>query len=682
VKALRNIVLVGLAAGGWAAEVNAAELSPVAMPVKAPLATTSPAFDWTGFFGGAHFGYAGGQSDWTAAGAVPLSGTLNFFSPYDASKGTGSYFSGLQAGYNHMLPSRWLLGIEADLSFPNTIAASRTLSAPAIGSASYAESVDMSSTLRARVGYAPAQWLIYATAGLALSVDQFTRTQIAGAPFGGVAGPGTVESLRRVRTGFAAGGGVEAPIAPNWTAKLEYLFSGFGSRGVSFPAGAQRIDGDLNLHSVRLGLNYHYDAKTDAFALPSAPETDSWAFHAQTTYVGQYAFPFRSPFRGPHSLIPNQGRETWDMSFYAGVRPWSGAEIWINAEVDQGFGLASTHGAAGYVSGEAYKVGAAYPYTRLPRYFIRQTIGLGGESEKVESDLIQFAGTQAANRLVLTLGKFSVADIFDVNKFATNPRKDFFNWSVINTGTFDYAADAWGYSYGGSAEWYQGPWTLRAGLFDLSIAPNTAELDPTFAQFQSIVELERRFELWGQPGKIMTTAFLTRGRMGRFADAIALANLNGLPADITAVRKYRSRYGINASAEQQITPEIGLFARVGFASGDVEPYEFTDIDRTAAAGVSIKGKLWGRADDTLGVAGVINGISAIHQAFFNAGGLGILIGDGRLPNPASEQIVEVYYSFPMLSWRATLDYQFINNPGYNRDRGPVSVIGTRLRAQF
>jgi high affinity Mn2+ porin len=139
---------------------------------------------------------------------------------------------------------------------------------------------------------------------------------------------------------------------------------------------------------------------------------------------------------------------------------------------------------------------------------------------------------------------------------------------------------------------------------------------------------------------------------------------------------------VSLNLEQQISPDLGMFARAGIASGGVEPYEFSDIDRTLAAGLSLSGKQWGRPDDTIGIAGVVNGISNAHKGYFNAGGLGILAGDGQLPNPGPEKIAEIYYSFPIANWRATLDYQFIANPAYNRDRGPVSVIGTRLRAQF
>jgi high affinity Mn2+ porin len=201
-------------------------------------------------------------------------------------------------------------------------------------------------------------------------------------------------------------------------------------------------------------------------------------------------------------------------------------------------------------------------------------------------------------------------------------------------------------------------------------------------QFQWVGEVERRYELWGQPGKLAVTGFLTRARMGSFADAIALAATTGGPPDTAAVRQYTSRGGVSVNLEQQITGELGVFARAGFANGDIEPYDFADIDRTASAGLSLAGKQWGRPDDSVGVAGVINGITKVHQEFFNDGGSGILIGDGMLPHPGPEQILEAYYELPVSFLKLTLDYQFIVNPGYNEDRGPASVVGARMHAQF
>ena len=662
---------------------------PNVVPVKAR--DRPPHYDWTGFYIGGHFGYAAGYSKWSGTepdAAMPsLVGSLDFFKAFDGFKGTGSYFSGFQAGYSYMFPSRLVLGVEADVTFPNSIGGTQTISSASIGQASYAEMTQFSGTVRGRIGYAAGHWLVYATGGIGWSYNQFTRTQLVDTPAGGTAEPGTVESLFMVpRVGWTSGSGVEVALPSNWTARLEYLYTDFGARSVSFPLGAQRFDSNLATQSIRLGFNYRIGtdgANSDVFTkgLP-ALDMDWFSLHGQTTYLHQYVFPFRAPYRGPNSLDPNQGRETWDVTFYAGVRLWQGAEFWINPEIDQGFGLSSTLGVAGFPSGEAYKVGATVPYTRIPRMFVRQTIDLGGETQKVESGINQFAGSQTANRLVITVGKFAVTDIFDTNKYAHDARSDFMNWSLITTGTFDYAADAWGYTYGAAVEWYQGSWTLRGGVFDLSVVPNSTDLDPRFQQFQWVGEIEHRHDLWGQPGKVAITGFLSRGRMGRFADAIQLAQLTGEPADIAAVRRYTSRSGLSLNLEQQVTSDLGFFARAGVASGDVEPYEFTDIDRTIASGLALSGNRWGRPDDTFGLAGVINGITGVHQAFLNAGGLGILVGDGQLPNYGAEKIIEMYYSLPIFSWRVTFDYQFITNPAYNRDRGPVSVIGARLRAQF
>jgi high affinity Mn2+ porin len=673
--------------------VAAADL-PTSPPAKAPAPEASPVYDWNGWYVGAHVGVIRGSSNWAARQpAVGQSFGGSFDLPYnfDFFAGTGSYVAGIQGGYNYVFPSRVMLGVEYDASFPNSdvlapfsVRSNQTITSPLTGQVNYDEAVVYYGSARARIGYAFDHFLLYGTGGFAWSYDQITRTQLAGAS--GFAGPGDVDTKLLWRFGWAAGLGVEIPISGNWTAKAEYLSTGFGHKAFTFPNSGETFQSRLDMQSVRLGVNYRIgeSAQVSDFMAkgPSALETDNFAFHGQATYVNQYSAPFRTPYGGPNSLDGNIGRETSDVTLYAGVRLWQGAEAWINPEIDQGFGLSSTLGAAGFPSGEAYKAGADYPYTRIHRAFLRQTINLGGEVEKLDAGLNQFSGSQTADRLVFTVGKIGVGDVFDTNKYAHDPRTDFLNWSLIDTGTFDYAADAWGYSIGAAAEWYQGPWTLRGGVFDMSITPNSTHLDSRFAQVQWVGEVERRYAIGDQPGKVAVTGFLTRGGMGSFQDAIDLAAINGGPADITAVRHYQSRPGIGINLEQQLVANVGFFARAGWADGTKEPYEFTDIDRTVAAGFLVSGRQWGRDDDTLGVAGVVNGISNVHQAFLNAGGLGILVGDGQLPHPGNEQILETFYSFPVFSTKLTLDYQLIVNPAYNRDRGPVSVFGVRVHSQY
>jgi len=414
------------------------------------------------------------------------------------------------------------------------------------------------------------------------------------------------------------------------------------------------------------------------FGLP-----DWLAVHGQGTFTLQGTPGFPSPYSGTNSLTPHQRKETIDATLYAGIRPWKGGELWVNPEVDQGFGLSNTLGVAGFPSAEAYKVGKKHPYVRLQRLFFRQTLDLGGGSEKVEGDQNVFAGNRRADRLVLTVGKFGVGDVFDTNKYAHDPRGDFLNWAIVDAGTFDYAADAWGYSTGVALEWYQGQWALRLGGFNLSKIPNGETLETGFQQYQLDAEVEHRHSIGGRDGAIRVTVFRNRGRFGRFDDALALAAQTGGAPDTALVRRRLTRMGADVNVEQSVTDIVGVFLRAGFANGQIEPYDFTDIDRTVSAGLSLDGKGWGRDGDRIGIAAVVNDISREHERYLDAGGIGVLVGDGKLPHPGAEAIGEVYYDWkPCKPIDVTLDYQIVGNPGYNRDRGPAHVLGIRLHGQF
>jgi len=688
------LLAYGCSAGAFIASQSFAD----DLAVRAPLPHD---YDWTGFYVGGHVGLATGNSSWTAnattPGAPPVSGSLSMYRAPDAFYESGSWLMGVQGGYNYMLRDGGVLGVEADATFPTfqdlsglSTGGIANFTSPTLGAVSYSETMLSSGTLRARVGYAPSNWLFYATGGFAWSFNSQDLTQL---------GPGVDESRLLWRFGWVAGAGVEMPVAPSWTLKAEYLWTGFPNQAVNYQQSGQRISSDLSLQQLRLGLNYHFDDPSRPAAYsPSrfVPALDIFAVHGQATFVNQTYPAFHSPYEGTNSL-PGGGtsRETFDLTLSTGVKLWQGAEFWANPEIDQGFGFGDTHGVAGFPSGESYKLGSAYPYARMQRAFLRQTINLGGDTErigateKVDDDFYQFAGTRSTERLVFTMGRFGIADIFDTNKYANNPKVDFLNWSLINAGTFDYAGDGWGYSYGAAAEWYTGRWTVRAGIFDLSNAPaggNTPTgyaLDPTFSNFEIVGELEERHELWAQPGKIKVTAYLERGSMGEYSDAVALAQATAQPADINAVRTYTSRPGVSLNIEQQVNDNLGLFLRAGWADGHKEAWDFTDIDRTIQGGVSIRGKSWGRPEDTIGIAGVVNEIGNAHVAFLNAGGLGILVGDGQLANHGTEKILEAYYSYALTpSTRLAFDYQFVANPGYNADRGPANIFAARAHWQF
>jgi len=415
-----------------------------------------------------------------------------------------------------------------------------------------------------------------------------------------------------------------------------------------------------------------------------ADTAETYSFHAQFTTVTQYHPSFNSPYRGPNSLDPgNRGDETVDLTLFLGARVWQGGEVYANPEVDQGFGLSDTLGVAGFPSGEAYKVGAADPYVRLPRAFFRQTIDLGGDAQPVEADANQLGGSRSADNVIVTIGKFGVTDIFDNNKYAHDPRGDFLNWSIIDAGAFDYAADSWAYTYGGAAEWTQSWWTLRGGIFDLSRLPNSKRLDRGFEQYSLTVEAEERHEVFGEAGKLKFLVFQNHGRMGNYLDAVREAAGSGSPPNVADVRRYQTRPGATLNLEQEITAGLGLFMRASINDGRQEAYEFTEIDRSVSGGLSLSGDCWNRPNDALGLAGVVNGLSNHALAYFRAGGLGLLIGDGQLKDYGLEKILETYYSVQVIDGiNVTVDYQYIANPAYNADRGPANVFGFRFHAQI
>jgi high affinity Mn2+ porin len=418
---------------------------------------------------------------------------------------------------------------------------------------------------------------------------------------------------------------------------------------------------------------------------PPAPE--DYAIHGQTTFTEQYHPAFSAAYTGPNSLDPgSRGDETWDVTLSAGLRLWHGAEFWVTPEVDQGFGVSNTLGIAAFSSGEAYKVGEATPYVRIPRLFVRQTIDLGGATQTVAPGQTQLGGTQTANAVIVTIGKFGVGDVFDNNAYAHDPRNDFLNWAVVDSGAFDYAADAWGFTYGASLEWYQDWWTLRAGAFDGSVEPNSKFLETRLgAQFQLVAEAEARYSLFGEAGKVRLLGFQTRALLATLPELTSLYQANPTPtaAGIAALRRLRNKFGGALNIEQQVITDLGFFLRASLGDGRTEAYEFTDVDRSLATGLSLAGGRWGRPNDTFGLATIVDNISEARKKFLEAGGLGILVGDGKLTNAGPEQVLETYYSYSLHTGiEITADYQFVNNPGYNRDRGPVSILGARFHAQF
>ncbi len=630
------------------------------MPLKAPRIVVQ---EWIGFYFGAHAGFGRGTSN----------ATLTDPSVATTSNAFGGPIGGLQAGYNVQLPSRIVLGFEADVSFPNYIDGNSVISTLATAKSYVIEQMDFIGTARGRLGYAAGPWLFYATGGLAFTGERFRNTPAAG----------NNEKKLNMRPGWVAGGGVEVAFAPHWSLKLEYLYSEFQDGGVQFGSGATTAS-TLNFQSLRVGLNRKIDWPNGQLAPLASlvdPESDRWEIHGQTTYLPQGYPGFRAPYSGPNSLTPApQAQATWSNSLFLNVRLWEGSELYYNPELLQGFGLNDTVGAGGFPNGEAQKSNFPYPHYNTSRLFLRQTFGFGGETEELASAPGQLANKVDVSRLTVQAGKFAVTDIFDGNAYAKDTRKDFMNWSMWAPGAFDYSADKVGLTYGATAEFNQKQWALRAGYFLIDGTSNSNNFDMrVFQRGSYVLELETRYSLFSQPGKLRTIAWLNSAHSGSYRETL---NNPALDLDISQTREGRIKYGYVFNLEQALTDDVGLFGRWSWNDGKTEIMAFTDIDASLATGLSIKGTRWGRPDDVIGIGGAINALSKDHRDFIAAGGLGVLIGDGAL-NYRRERVFETYYAYAFNKQiTLTADYQLITNPAYNADRGPVSVFSGRFHGEF
>jgi high affinity Mn2+ porin len=276
--------------------------------------------------------------------------------------------------------------------------------------------------------------------------------------------------------------------------------------------------------------------------------------------------------------------------------------------------------------------------------------------------------------------------VFDQNAYAQDPRVDFLNWSIWAAGAFDYPADRVGLTYGAVAELNQKHWAVRAGYFLVGREPNSNNFDPLlFRRGGYVAELETRYDLWGRAGKFRVTGWMHQSFAGSYREAVDLAMLNpGLdPTDaIVTTRRSRGKFGYVLNLEQSVTDDVGVFARWSWNNGRSEISAFTDIDASLAFGTSVKGTAWHRPDDRIGLAGAVNTLSKDHRDYIAAGGLGVLVGDGRL-DYRPETIAEAYYAYALAKdVSLTFDYQFMLNPAYNADRGPISFFAGRLHAEF
>jgi high affinity Mn2+ porin len=414
-------------------------------------------------------------------------------------------------------------------------------------------------------------------------------------------------------------------------------------------------------------------------AVADAPPQD-WTFHAQTTFIEQAHPGFAAAYSGPNSLDPGgEEKHTYSLTVFLGHALWEGASLYYDPEVTMGQGLSDTVGIAAFPNGEGTRASSNAPEYDTARLFIRQVINLGGAPSRVDDDQNQVAQTVDANRVTLTLGKLSATDIFDNNSYSHDPRTQFLNWALVDDGAWDYPADSKGYTGGFAAEWAQADHTLRYGIFMEPRIANELPLDSHVDKaFGQVIEWEERYTAWGHAGALRPMVYWNRAHMGLYQAALEGPS----PPDVTLSRAYRSKVGAGLNWEQEVGDGVGAFARAGFNDGRTETWAYTEIDRALSGGVVVSGRHWGRPDDGCGLAAIASGLSSEHRKYLAAGGDGFILGDGRL-NYEPEEVLELYYLWQPVKWFAlTPDYQFVQNPGYNRDRGPVSVFGIRAHAEY
>jgi high affinity Mn2+ porin len=414
----------------------------------------------------------------------------------------------------------------------------------------------------------------------------------------------------------------------------------------------------------------------------STPLHQNWLFHVQGTEIAQGQPGFNSPYQGTNSLRSvDTFRQTSSFDIYLGARLWPGGEIYFNPEYYQGFGLSDTHGIAAFPNAEAYKIGQKIGDIFNAHLFFRQTFGFGGEQEEIAGDLLQLAERSDISRLTFTIGRVSVGDQFDTNGYAHSARTQFVNWVLNDNGAFDYSADSLGVIEGATVELNQKNWALRYGWFDVPRVSNGLAKDGHFLKaWQQVMEWEGRYSIGEHPGKIRLLGWLERANMGSYRETLADPSLM---EDITRTRRYRYQYGFGLSAEQEITKDLGAFLRLSWRDGQSEVWQFTDVDQSLSSGLQLKGNRWNRSGDTVGLAGIVDGLSQAHRDFLAAGGLGPIIGDGKLPNYFPEGVIEMYYDAAITkNVHFAIDYQFVANPGYNADRGPANVFSSRFHFQF
>ncbi|HEX3024651.1 MAG TPA: carbohydrate porin [Chitinophagaceae bacterium] len=405
---------------------------------------------------------------------------------------------------------------------------------------------------------------------------------------------------------------------------------------------------------------------------------EKFSVHAQATVITQYKPAFNAKYTGENSLVPTEEtRRSITTTLFLGAKLWKGASVFINPEIAAGSGLSGSFGVGASTNGETYRVDNPAPSFELARLFIRQIIPLSNKGSFQDGDINKLAGNMPNNYLSFTIGKICVADIFDANKYSHDPRTQFMSWALMSNGAWDFPANTRGYTPSAVIEWVTPENELRYGFSLVPTQPNGMAMNWDISKAAShTLEYTHNYFINGKRGALRLVSYLTIANMGNYKETIAL---NPAAPDLVSNEKYgRTKYGFGINAEQEMNSYMGMFFRASWNDGHNETWAFTEIDHSISAGLSVNGNKWKRNNDNIGIAAVVSGISNDHKAFLQAGGKGFELGDGAL-NYGFEKLAELYYSAELIkNLYVSGAYQFLINPGYNKDRGAVNVFSVRV----
>jgi hypothetical protein len=433
---------------------------------------------------------------------------------------------------------------------------------------------------------------------------------------------------------------------------------------------------------------------------------ERWNAYGQFTYISSSKLAFAAPYTNANgsvnSLLPN-AEESFTASFtlFFGVKLWPGGEAYLVPEVIAERPLSQLRGLGGAIQNfELQKTGSETPQLYRSRTYLRQSFGFGGDSVAKESNPMQLGTKVDSRRLVFTGGNFTILDVFDKNNVSWDPRRTFLNMAFMTYASWDFPSDARGYSWGATAEMYWDDWAVRIGRITPPQNPNQLAIDfRLWLYYGDQIELEHDHKLFGLDGAVRLVGYHNHVFTGRFDDAIAAlkadptknaaactnynyGSQNIAAPDLCWVRRPNEKFGAGISLEQYVAEDVGVFFRAMHSDGQSEVDAYNAADESISVGAAAKGTLWHRPFDVAGAGFAMSWISPSHAQYLAMGGVDGFVGDGHL-RQAGEGVVEAFYSVNLFNaiW-LTPDYQFLWNPGFNADRGPVHILGGRVHAEW